>query len=50
LVHAGTFATPPTAIVLFSLSFVAAIFVALPAFAGASAKPFAWQGRAPPRR
>jgi hypothetical protein len=49
LVHAGTFVTPPAATVLFSLSFVTAIFADVPAFAGASAKPFAWQSRAPPR-
>jgi hypothetical protein len=50
LVHAGTFVTPPAATILFSLSFVTAIFVALPAFADAYARPFAWQSRAPPRR
>ena len=49
LVHAGTFVTPPTTAILFSLSFVTAIFAALPDFASASAKPFAWQSRAPPR-
>ena len=50
LVHAGTFVTPPVVAVLFSLSFVTAIFGTLPAFAGNSARPFAWQSRAPPRR
>jgi hypothetical protein len=50
LVHSGTFVTPSPIAVLTSLSFVTAIFAALPAFAGASAKPFAWQSRAPPRR
>jgi hypothetical protein len=50
LVHAGTFVTPPAVAVLAGLSFVTADFAALPAFAGASAKPFAWQSRAPPRR
>jgi hypothetical protein len=50
LVHAGTFVTPPAVAVLAGLSFVTAVFAALPAFAGASARPFAWQSRAPPRR
>jgi len=50
LVHAGTFVTPPAVAVLASLSFVTAIFAAQQAFARASAKPFAWQSRAPPRR
>jgi hypothetical protein len=49
LVHAGTFVTPPVAVVFAGLSFVTVIFVAPPAFADASAKPFAWQSRAPPR-
>jgi hypothetical protein len=50
LVHAGAFVTPLATAVFAELSFVAAIFAALPAFAGAYAKPFAWQSRAPPRR
>ncbi len=50
LVHAGTFVTPPVVAVLFSPSFIKAIFGTLPAFAGTSARPFAWQSRAPPRR
>jgi hypothetical protein len=50
LVHAGTFVTPTATTLLVGLSFVTAIFVALPAFAGAAARPFAWQSRAPPRR
>jgi len=49
LVHAGTFVTPPVAVVFAGLSFVTTIFAALPAFADASARPFAWQSRAPPR-
>ena|SRR5437868_1947023 len=50
LIHAGTFVVPPTATVLFSLSFEATVFAAPPAFAGTSARSFAWQSRAPPRR
>ena len=50
LIHAGTFVTPPAAIVLFSLSFVTAIFAAPLVLSGPSARPFAWQSRAPPRR
>jgi hypothetical protein len=50
LVHAGTFVTPPAVAVLVGLSFVTAVFAAPPTFAGASARPFAWQSRAPPRR
>jgi len=50
LVHAGTFITPPTTVLVASLTFVAAISAVLPTFAGASARAFAWQSRAPPRR
>jgi hypothetical protein len=49
LVHAGAFVTPPAAVLVADLTFVTAIFAALPAFAGASARAFAWQSRAPPR-
>jgi len=50
LVHAGTFVTPSATMAFAALSFVAAIFAALPAFAGPPARAFAWQSRAPPRR
>jgi hypothetical protein len=50
LVHAGTFVTPSATIAFAALSFVAAIFAALPGFAGTPARAFAWQSRAPPRR
>jgi hypothetical protein len=50
LVHAGAFVTPPATAVSASVILVAALFAALPVFTGASAKAFAWQSRAPPRR
>jgi hypothetical protein len=50
LVHAGALVTPSANAVYVSLIFIAAIFTALPAFAGTSAGTFAWQSRAPPRR
>jgi hypothetical protein len=50
MVHAGTFVTPSSVLLVADLTFVAAIFAASPALAGASAKAFAWQSRAPPRR
>jgi hypothetical protein len=49
LVQAGAFVAPPATAVSASLILVAAIFAALPAFTGASARAFAWQSRAPPR-
>jgi hypothetical protein len=48
LVHAGVFVTPATTAVCAILGFIAAVFAAPPAFAGASARAFAWQSRAPP--
>jgi hypothetical protein len=50
LVHAGFFVTPGAVAVSTILSSIAAVFTAPPAFTGASAKAFAWQSRAPPRR
>ena len=50
LVHAGTFVAPSSVVLVADLIFSAAIFTVLPAFAGASAKAFAWQSRAPTRR
>jgi ABC-type phosphate/phosphonate transport system permease subunit len=50
LVHAGVFVTPALTTVTTSLIFVTAVFAAPLAFAGASARAFAWQSRAPPRR
>jgi hypothetical protein len=49
LVHAGAFITPSANVVPADLIFVAAVFAALPAFADAAARAFAWQSRAPPR-
>jgi len=49
LAHAGTFFTPSAALLTVSLNFIAAIFVPLRDPADSSAKPFAWQSRAPPR-
>ena len=50
LVHAGAFVAPTTAAVSVSLMYVTAVFAAPPAFADTSARAFAWQSRAPPRR
>jgi hypothetical protein len=49
LAHAGSFFTPSAAVLAVSLSFIAATFVPLRDPADSSAKPFAWQSRAPPR-
>jgi hypothetical protein len=50
LVHAGSFFTPAVVTLAASLSFTAAIFVALRAPPNSSTTAFAWQSRAPPRR
>ena|ERR1051325_10020350 len=50
LVSSGHFVTPSTIATLTSLSFAAAIFVALPPLPDRSATAFSWQSRAPPRR
>ena len=50
LAHAGNFFAPQTALLAVSLNFILAIFVPLRKPADSSAKPFAWQSRAPPRR
>jgi hypothetical protein len=47
--HAGIFVAPSASAALISLTYAAAVFAALPAFVGASARAFGWQSRAPPR-
>ncbi len=50
LVHAGTYIAPSAIANPLSLTFVAANFTVLLAFAAGPAAAFSWQSRAPPRR
>lgn len=48
--HAGIFVAPAASAALISLTYAAAQFSALPGHTPSSARAFAWQSRAPPRR
>ncbi len=48
--HAGIFVAPAASTALISLIYAAAEFSALPGHTPSSARAFAWQSRAPPRR
>ena len=48
--HAGIFVAPAASTALISLIYAAAEFSALPGHTPSSARAFAWQCRAPPRR